>query len=94
MTLTPIDTIKTTQQTQGGGAGLRLIKERVRQQGVASLWYGALATAAATFVGHCKFYMRFVLQTAMVKLIMRGTDPWFGVSTQSNRSEPHFELIN
>ncbi|AAW45194.2 hypothetical protein CNH03310 [Cryptococcus deneoformans JEC21] len=56
MTLTPIDTIKTTQQTQGGGAGLRLIKERVRQQGVASLWYGALATAAATFVGHYPWF--------------------------------------
>ncbi|OXC67858.1 hypothetical protein AYX13_03539 [Cryptococcus neoformans] len=56
MTLTPIDTIKTTQQTQGGGAGLKLIRERVRQQGVASMWYGALATAAATFVGHYPWF--------------------------------------
>lgn len=52
MTLTPIDALKTTQQTQGGVAGLRLLRERVREQGVASLWYGAIATAAATFVGH------------------------------------------
>ncbi|WVF66676.1 hypothetical protein IAT40_001417 [Kwoniella sp. CBS 6097] len=56
MTLTPIDTLKTTQQTQGGGAGLRLIRERIKAQGVASLWYGALATAAATFVGHYPWF--------------------------------------
>ncbi|WVQ94289.1 hypothetical protein IAU59_001368 [Kwoniella sp. CBS 9459] len=56
MTLTPIDTLKTTQQTQGGVAGLRLIKERIKAQGVASLWYGALATAAATFVGHYPWF--------------------------------------
>ncbi|WVQ85124.1 hypothetical protein IAT38_007289 [Cryptococcus sp. DSM 104549] len=56
MTLTPIDTIKTTQQTQGGVAGLKLVRDRVKEQGVASLWYGALATAAATFVGHYPWF--------------------------------------
>ncbi|WVR03203.1 hypothetical protein IAU60_000194 [Kwoniella sp. DSM 27419] len=56
MTLTPIDTLKTTQQTQGGGAGLKLIRERIKTRGVASLWYGALATAAATFVGHYPWF--------------------------------------
>lgn len=66
MTLTPIDTIKTTQQTQGGRAGLKLIRERIREQGVASMWYGALATAAATFVGHCEFL--HVLHTQGIKI--------------------------
>nr|XP_019006139.1 mitochondrial carrier protein [Kwoniella mangroviensis CBS 8507]OCF69600.1 mitochondrial carrier protein [Kwoniella mangroviensis CBS 8507] len=56
MTLTPIDTLKTTQQTQGGGAGLQLLKQRIRDKGIASLWYGALATAAATFVGHYPWF--------------------------------------
>ncbi|WWD22912.1 hypothetical protein CI109_107407 [Kwoniella shandongensis] len=56
MTLTPIDTIKTTQQTQGGVAGLKLVRNRIKEQGVASLWYGALATAAATFVGHYPWF--------------------------------------
>ncbi|WRT63345.1 uncharacterized protein IL334_000250 [Kwoniella shivajii] len=56
MTLTPIDTLKTTQQTQGGGAGIKLIKERIKERGIASLWYGALATAAATFVGHYPWF--------------------------------------
>jgi len=54
MTLTPIDTLKTTQQTQGGVKGLKLLRERIAERGVGSLWYGALATAAATFVGNCE----------------------------------------
>ena len=53
MSLTPIDTLKTTQQTQGGVAGLKLLRERIRDRGVGTLWYGALVTAAATFVGNC-----------------------------------------
>ena len=67
--LTPIDTLKTTLQTEGK-PGLKLLKNRVcrsfeasvsrltlwhlqfRQYGITSLWWGALATAAATFVGN------------------------------------------
>ena len=56
MILTPIDTLKTTQQTNGGKGGLRLLKERIADRGVGCLWYGALATAAATFVGHCELF--------------------------------------
>ena len=54
MILTPIDTLKTTQQTNGAKGGLKLLRERVKEKGVGCLWYGALATAAATFVGHCE----------------------------------------
>lgn len=54
MVLTPIDTLKTTQQTRGGKAGLTLLRQRIRENGVQCLWWGALATAAATFVGHCQ----------------------------------------
>ena len=51
MILTPIDTLKTTLQTQGR-PGVAILKARVRRYGLGTLWYGALATAAATFVGH------------------------------------------
>ncbi len=51
MILTPVDTVKTTMQTDGK-AGLVILKARVRRYGIGTLWYGALATAAATFVGH------------------------------------------
>lgn len=56
MTLTPIDTLKTTQQTRGGTEGLRLLRERIAANGIGCLWWGALATAAATFVGHYPWY--------------------------------------
>lgn len=71
--LTPIDTLKTTLQTEGK-PGLKLLKDRVcrssegsifpcacadvtwrlqiKKYGITSLWFGALATAAATFAGN------------------------------------------
>ncbi|KAJ7591518.1 mitochondrial carrier domain-containing protein [Mycena floridula] len=49
--LTPVDTLKTTLQTQGK-PGLQILKNRIKMYGIGSLWYGALATAAATFVGN------------------------------------------
>jgi len=55
MILTPIDTVKTTLQTQGQ-PGIEILKNRVRKYGIHTLWYGALATAAATFVGHYPWF--------------------------------------
>ncbi|KAG6895156.1 hypothetical protein C0992_002872 [Termitomyces sp. T32_za158] len=55
MILTPIDTIKTTMQTQGR-KGLPILRQRIAQYGVGTLWYGAFATAAATFVGHYPWF--------------------------------------
>jgi hypothetical protein len=53
--LTPIDTLKTTLQVQGAG-GTSLLRQRVKTNGVGSLWWGAIATAAATFVGHYPWF--------------------------------------
>jgi len=55
MILTPIDTVKTTMQTQGK-KGLRILRSRTKAYGFGSLWYGAVATAAATFVGHYPWF--------------------------------------
>ncbi|KAF8907078.1 mitochondrial carrier [Gymnopilus junonius] len=55
MVLTPIDTIKTTLQTQGK-PGVHILKARVKKYGIGTLWYGAIATAAATFVGHYPWF--------------------------------------
>jgi hypothetical protein len=49
--LTPVDTVKTTLQTEGR-EGLTLLGRRVKRYGIQTLWYGAIATAAATFVGN------------------------------------------
>ncbi|KAH5238263.1 hypothetical protein HBI72_228570 [Parastagonospora nodorum] len=55
MLLMPIDTLKTTLQAQGA-RGTKLLRERIRTDGVGSLWWGAFATAAATFVGHYPWF--------------------------------------
>ncbi|KAF7305474.1 hypothetical protein HMN09_00800100 [Mycena chlorophos] len=55
MILTPIDTVKTTLQTQGK-SGMRILRDRVRRYGLVSLFYGAFATAAATFAGHYPWF--------------------------------------
>ncbi|KAJ6552089.1 mitochondrial carrier domain-containing protein [Mycena vulgaris] len=55
MILTPIDTVKTTLQTQGK-PGMQILRTRIKMYGVGSLWYGAFATAAATFAGHYPWF--------------------------------------
>lgn len=55
MILTPVDTVKTIMQTEGK-AGLPILRQRIRTYGVGTLWYGAFATAAATFVGHYPWF--------------------------------------
>ncbi|KAF1967820.1 mitochondrial carrier [Bimuria novae-zelandiae CBS 107.79] len=58
MILTPIDTLKTTLQAQGRG-GTALLRQRIRTDGIGSLWWGAFATAAATFVGHYPWFSTY-----------------------------------
>jgi len=55
MVLTPVDTVKTTLQTQGR-SGMAILRARIKRYGIATLWYGAIATAAATFVGHYPWF--------------------------------------
>lgn len=56
--LTPVDTVKTTLQAQGK-PGWTILKQRIKQYGVTTLWYGAIATAAATFVGHYPWFATY-----------------------------------
>jgi len=56
--LTPIDTLKTTLQTEGK-PGLKLLRNRIRKYGITSLWFGAMATAAATFVGNYPWFATY-----------------------------------
>ncbi|KAI0048172.1 mitochondrial carrier [Auriscalpium vulgare] len=58
MVLTPVDTLKTTLQTQGK-PGWAILRNRIKAHGIGSLWYGAWATAAATFVGHYPWFSTY-----------------------------------
>ncbi|GBE85871.1 hypothetical protein SCP_0803930 [Sparassis crispa] len=55
MILTPVDTVKTIMQTEGK-AGLPILRSRIKTYGIGTIWYGAFATAAATFVGHYPWF--------------------------------------
>ncbi|KAI8620773.1 mitochondrial carrier [Chytriomyces sp. MP71] len=56
--LTPVDTLKTTMQTNGK-QGTDLLRARVKAHGFGTLWYGAGASAAATFVGHYPWFATY-----------------------------------
>ena len=58
MVLVPVDTLKTTMQTRGA-PGVQLLKDRVKKYGVGTLWYGAWATAAASFVGSFPWFATY-----------------------------------
>jgi len=53
--ITPIDAFKTTLQVQGP-AGLSVLTKRIADEGIFTLWSGALATSFATFAGHYPWF--------------------------------------
>jgi len=59
MILTPIDTIKTTFQTHGSQPGMTVLKNRIKARGFGSMFYGAWATAAATWVGNYPWFATY-----------------------------------
>ncbi|GAA5929627.1 hypothetical protein JCM10213_006422 [Rhodosporidiobolus nylandii] len=59
MVLMPVDTLKTTMQTQGSESALVILKDRVKAYGPGTLWAGAWATAAANFVGSFPWFATY-----------------------------------
>lgn len=56
--LVPVDTLKTSMQVEGKG-GVSMLRNKVAKFGPTSLFHGALASAAATFVGHYPWFATF-----------------------------------
>ena len=56
--LLPIDTAKTSLQVNGA-EGINLLKERIDSGGIGVLFNGALASSAATFVGHYPWFLTY-----------------------------------
>jgi hypothetical protein len=65
MILTPIDTLKTTLQSEGK-RGWGLLGNRIKTEGFGSLWWGAFATAAATFVGNYPWFAVYNFLSASI----------------------------
>lgn len=76
MILTPIDTLKTTLQAEGS-RGTALLRQRIKTDGVGSLWWGSFATAAATFVGHYPWFATYnFLSDAITEPPRSNIVPW------------------
>lgn len=63
--ITPIDTCKTTLQTDGG-KGWDMLKEKVSKSGITVLWYGWEGNYLANVVGGYPFFMTLNFMTAHV----------------------------
>eukprot|EP00658_Telonema_sp_P-2_P077161 TRINITY_DN6917_c0_g2_i4.p1 TRINITY_DN6917_c0_g2~~TRINITY_DN6917_c0_g2_i4.p1 ORF type:complete len:311 (-),score=79.24 TRINITY_DN6917_c0_g2_i4:230-1162(-) len=84
---TPLDTCKTIMQVEGK-AGLAKLKTKFQTaggvpRGLPVLWYGALGSASATFVGHYPWFATYNMMQAY--LPHRGFVP---------ESAPHAELLD
>lgn len=58
--LMPVDTFKTTMQVEGKD-GVKKLFAKVKTGGPQVFWYGSLAAASATFVGHYPWFFTFNL---------------------------------
>ncbi|GAA6029336.1 hypothetical protein JCM8097_003625 [Rhodosporidiobolus ruineniae] len=76
MVLMPVDTLKTTMQTQGSASALVILKERIKSYGPGTLWAGAWATAAANFVGSFPWFATYnFLQSNLPRAPPPGSHP-------------------
>jgi hypothetical protein len=64
--LTPVDTLKTMLQVEGA-AGAASLKAKIAAGGPKVMFHGALATAAATFVGHYPWFATYNYLDATLK---------------------------
>jgi len=71
MTLTPLDTLKTTLQV-GGQEGMKGLRRKIATNGIFVLYDGALGNWAATLVGH---YPWFVVNNQLEKVLSPATTP-------------------
>lgn len=66
--ITPIDTVKTTLQVEGA-AGMALLSKRIENNGLMTLYSGALGSSFATLVGHYPWFLTYdFLQSRVPKV--------------------------
>ncbi|GAA5936293.1 hypothetical protein JCM1841_002997 [Sporobolomyces salmonicolor] len=75
MVLMPVDTLKTTMQTESNAVALRVLRERVKSYGPGTLWAGAWATAAANFVGSFPWFATYNYLSMALPLPTPPSDP-------------------
>ena len=56
--LMPIDTIKTVLQVEGSN-GTRVLKQKIKEQGIKTMFHGSMAASFATMVGHYPWFATY-----------------------------------
>ena len=69
--LTPIDTIKTMSQVEGGNAW-KILNDKIKEHGIMTLFSGAAANGVVTLIGH---YPWFVMHNYLNKYIPKYDSP-------------------
>jgi len=54
----PLDTLKSSMQVNGSN-GMNIIKDRLKTQGISTLYHGSLASGSATIVGHFPWFLTY-----------------------------------
>ena len=62
----PIDAYKTTIQVNGKD-GFNILSNRIKQNGVRTLWNGSLAAMSATIVGHYPWFLTYNYLNSLIK---------------------------
>ena len=69
--ITPIDTFKTTMQVEGA-AGVSMLRQRVADNGLMTLYSGSLGSSFATLVGHYPWFLTYDMLQKIVPPVTGG----------------------
>jgi len=87
--LMPIDTAKTSLQVNGP-SGLALVRQRVAAEGPSALFSGALASSAATVVGHYPWFLTF---NSLSASLPNAADIAAAASVSSDQLQPESAIV-
>ena len=58
MSIMPLDTLKSSMQVNGNN-GIKILRDRINQQGLRTMYNGSLASGTATMVGHFPWFFTY-----------------------------------
>ena len=59
MSIMPLDTLKSSMQVNGNN-GISILRDRIRQQGLSTMYNSSLASGTATIVGHFPWFLLII----------------------------------
>jgi hypothetical protein len=72
MSIMPLDTLKSSMQVNGNN-GMCIVRDRIKQHGIRTLYNGSLASGTATIVGHFPWFLTYNYLQEMIPRIKKNT---------------------